>query len=66
MKNFIIEKNKLGLKNKGNLQSISSLSAIYDGWANRYINTNSNFKCTKPIYCGHGTVLIVLQNYVVS
>lgn len=61
MKNFIIEKPK-GLKNKGNLQSISGLSAIYNGWANQDININNNFKCTKHIYCGPGTVLIVLQN----
>lgn len=48
MKNFIIEKPK-GLKNKGNLQSISGLSAIYNGWANQDININNNFKCTKHI-----------------
>lgn len=53
MKNFIIEKPK-GLKNKGNLQSISGLSAIYNGWANQDININNNFKCTKHIYCGPG------------
>lgn len=62
IKNFIIEKINW-VENKGNLQSLSSLSAFYLTM-DRPLMTSVLLlaTCTEHFHCGSDTILSVLQN----